>query len=59
MSTFVSFSVEVPTEKRVKRWGLSMEDLVSDQTGIYQYNIIKAMVFHLLFLNILIGIILL
>lgn len=35
-----------------------MEDLVSDQTGIYQYKIIKAMVFHLLFLNILIGIVL-
>ncbi|CAL4089984.1 unnamed protein product, partial [Meganyctiphanes norvegica] len=25
--------VEVPTEKRVRRWGLSMEELISDVTG--------------------------
>lgn len=27
------FRVEVPTEKRVKRWALSMEELMSDPTG--------------------------
>lgn len=26
-------SVEVPTEKRAKRWAISIEDLVMDQTG--------------------------
>lgn len=25
--------VEVPTERRVKRWALSMEELMSDPTG--------------------------
>lgn len=25
--------MEVPTEKRVKRWALSMEELMSDPTG--------------------------
>ncbi|XP_054271543.1 regulator of G-protein signaling 7-like isoform X2 [Macrosteles quadrilineatus] len=35
---FNSPIVEVPTEKRVKRWGLSMEDLVSDQTGIQEFT---------------------
>ncbi|XP_045474798.1 regulator of G-protein signaling 7 isoform X15 [Harmonia axyridis] len=32
-------SVEVATEKRVKRWGLSMEELVSDPTGIQEFTI--------------------
>ncbi|XP_045474796.1 regulator of G-protein signaling 7 isoform X14 [Harmonia axyridis] len=31
--------VEVATEKRVKRWGLSMEELVSDPTGIQEFTI--------------------
>lgn len=26
-------SVEVPTEKRVKRWGISMEEVMLDPTG--------------------------
>ncbi|XKL68419.1 hypothetical protein PGB90_003910 [Kerria lacca] len=30
--------VEVPTEKRVKRWSLSMEDLVSDPTGLQEFT---------------------
>lgn len=30
---FVFDSVEVPTEKRAKRWAISIEDLVTDQTG--------------------------
>ncbi|XP_022918428.1 regulator of G-protein signaling 11 isoform X2 [Onthophagus taurus] len=30
--------VEVPTEKRVKRWGLSMEELVRDPTGIQEFT---------------------
>ncbi|XP_044753943.1 regulator of G-protein signaling 7 isoform X2 [Coccinella septempunctata] len=31
--------VEVATEKRVRRWGLSMEELVSDPTGIQEFTI--------------------
>lgn len=27
--------VDLPTEKRVKRWALSMEELMSDPTGEY------------------------
>ena len=30
---FLFCRVEVPTEKRVKRWALSMEELMSDPTG--------------------------
>ncbi|EEB19152.1 Regulator of G-protein signaling, putative [Pediculus humanus corporis] len=30
--------VEVPTEKRVKRWALSIEDLVSDPTGLVEFT---------------------
>ncbi|XP_015838971.1 regulator of G-protein signaling 7 isoform X4 [Tribolium castaneum] len=30
--------VEVPTEKRVRRWGLSMEELVSDPTGLQEFT---------------------
>lgn len=30
--------VEIPTEKRVRRWGLSMEELVSDPTGIQEFT---------------------
>lgn len=31
-------SVEIPTEKRVKRWALSMEELVSDPTGLQEFT---------------------
>ena len=34
------FRVEVPTEKRVKRWALSMEELMSDPTGEYSFEIL-------------------
>ena len=27
------FRVEVPTEKRVKRWAIAMEEIMSDPTG--------------------------
>ncbi|PSN41096.1 hypothetical protein C0J52_21836 [Blattella germanica] len=30
--------VEVPTEKRVKRWALSMEELVMDTTGLQEFT---------------------
>ncbi|XP_063220810.1 regulator of G-protein signaling 7 isoform X2 [Bacillus rossius redtenbacheri] len=30
--------VEVPTEKRVRRWALSMEELVSDPTGLQEFT---------------------
>ncbi|XP_026828369.1 regulator of G-protein signaling 9 isoform X3 [Ooceraea biroi] len=30
--------VEVPTEKRVKRWGLSMEELMSDPRGLQEFT---------------------
>lgn len=30
---FFFYRVEVPTEKRVKRWALSMEEIMSDPTG--------------------------
>nr|CAD7414676.1 unnamed protein product [Timema poppensis] len=30
--------VDVPTEKRVKRWALSMEELVSDPTGLQEFT---------------------
>ncbi|XP_015438095.1 PREDICTED: regulator of G-protein signaling 7, partial [Dufourea novaeangliae] len=33
-----SFVVEVPTEKRVKRWALSMEELMSDPTGLQEFT---------------------
>jgi hypothetical protein len=29
------FRVEIPTEKRVKRWAIAMEELVLDPTGKY------------------------
>ncbi|KAK9732243.1 Regulator of G-protein signaling DHEX domain [Popillia japonica] len=31
--------VETPTEKRVRRWALSMEELVSDPTGLREFTI--------------------
>nr|XP_018911128.1 PREDICTED: regulator of G-protein signaling 7 isoform X2 [Bemisia tabaci] len=31
--------VDVPTEKRVRRWALSMEDLVSDETGLHEFTV--------------------
>lgn len=31
--------VEVPTEKRAKRWAISIEDLVTDQTGNYSNSL--------------------
>ncbi|XP_029172159.1 regulator of G-protein signaling 11-like isoform X8 [Nylanderia fulva] len=30
--------VDVPTEKRVKRWALSMEELMSDPTGLQEFT---------------------
>lgn len=30
--------VEVPTEQRVKRWSISLEDLLNDQTGIKEFE---------------------
>ncbi|XP_059617726.1 uncharacterized protein LOC132262452 isoform X2 [Phlebotomus argentipes] len=30
--------VEVPTEKRVKRWSISIEELVSDPTGLIEFT---------------------
>ncbi|XP_076265503.1 uncharacterized protein LOC143199517 isoform X2 [Rhynchophorus ferrugineus] len=30
--------VDVPTEKRVRKWGLSMEDLLSDPTGVQEFT---------------------
>ncbi|XP_046478088.1 regulator of G-protein signaling 9 isoform X2 [Neodiprion pinetum] len=30
--------VEVPTEKRVKRWALSMEEVMSDPTGLLEFT---------------------
>ncbi|KPU74736.1 uncharacterized protein Dana_GF19134, isoform C [Drosophila ananassae] len=30
--------VEVPTEKRVKRWAISIEELVSDPTGLQEFT---------------------
>lgn len=32
-TTLKCFRVDAITEKRIKRWALSMEDLVSDATG--------------------------
>ncbi|XP_015176154.1 PREDICTED: uncharacterized protein LOC107066231 isoform X3 [Polistes dominula] len=40
-STFWSLNspvVEIPTEKRVKRWELSMEELMSDPTGLQEFT---------------------
>lgn len=28
----------MPTEKRVRRWGLSMEELVADPTGLQEFT---------------------
>ena len=30
---FNHFSVELPTEKRVRRWGISLENLMTDPLG--------------------------
>ncbi|XP_055384762.1 uncharacterized protein LOC129614265 [Condylostylus longicornis] len=30
--------VDIPTEKRVKRWGISIEELVSDPTGLQEFT---------------------
>ncbi|XP_058821535.1 uncharacterized protein LOC131683498 isoform X2 [Topomyia yanbarensis] len=30
--------VEVPTEKRVKRWGISIEEVVTDPTGLQEFT---------------------
>ncbi|KAJ8913835.1 hypothetical protein NQ315_003744 [Exocentrus adspersus] len=35
---FSDILVEVPTEKRVRRWALSMEELVSDPTGLQEFT---------------------
>lgn len=35
---FCLCSVEIPTEKRVRRWALSMEELVSDPTGLQEFT---------------------
>lgn len=32
------FSVEVPSDKRVQRWALSIEELVSDPTGLQEFT---------------------
>lgn len=32
------YRVDVPTEKRVRRWALSMEELVSDPTGLQEFT---------------------
>lgn len=32
------YSVEVPSEKRVQRWALSIEELVSDPTGLQEFT---------------------
>ncbi|XP_025414340.1 regulator of G-protein signaling 11 isoform X2 [Sipha flava] len=40
-ATFWTFNcpmVEAITEKRIKRWALSMEDLVSDATGLHEFT---------------------
>ncbi|XP_062536820.1 regulator of G-protein signaling 11-like isoform X2 [Armigeres subalbatus] len=31
--------VDVPTEKRVKRWGISIEEVVSDPTGLQEFTV--------------------
>jgi regulator of G-protein signaling len=31
--------VEIPTEKRVKRWAISIEELVSDPTGLQEFTL--------------------
>lgn len=30
--------VDIPTEKRVKRWAISIEELVSDPTGLIEFT---------------------
>lgn len=35
---YYDFSVDTPTEKRVRRWALSMEELVSDPTGLQEFT---------------------
>jgi regulator of G-protein signaling len=36
----MSCRVEIPTERRVKKWGISMEDLVFDPTGWSDFSFI-------------------
>ncbi|XP_076323145.1 regulator of G-protein signaling 7-like isoform X1 [Tachypleus tridentatus] len=31
--------VEIPTEKRVKRWSISLEELLSDPTGVVEFEV--------------------
>lgn len=35
---FYDHRVDNPTEKRIKRWALSMEELVSDPTGLHEFT---------------------
>ena len=35
---YAYFSVEVPSDKRVQRWALSIEELVSDPTGLQEFT---------------------
>lgn len=35
---FLILSVEVPSEKRVQRWALSIEELVGDPTGLQEFT---------------------
>jgi Regulator of G protein signaling domain. len=37
-SPLVFRRVEVPTEKRVRRWALSIEDLIKDPTGLAEFT---------------------
>lgn len=34
----MAFSVEVPSEKRVQRWAVSIDELVSDPTGLQEFT---------------------
>lgn len=38
--------VEVPTEKRVRRWGLSMEELISDVMGEFSPSLAIFLSYH-------------
>ncbi len=44
---FVFDSVEVPTEKRAKRWAISIEDLVTDQTGNDCFDVLSFLLYGL------------
>jgi hypothetical protein len=42
IGAFEICSVDVPTEKRVRKWAISLEDLISDPLGEFPFHSARA-----------------